>query len=139
MIAALPYPLVLTLVGLAGLALHETTHYLAARAAGSPARFSHTQGWLLPDPAVRVDPLALSPAAYAAVCLAPVVVALPSALAFAAAPPTGDAIGLALMWLLTTLPSPPDWRQAYNAADVRTLHAATEGPHPAHQAAEGIA
>lgn len=135
---ALPYPLALTLVGVAGLALHESTHYVAARAAGSPARFSHTWGWLLPSPAVRIDPLALSPPAYAAVCLAPVVVAIPSALAFAAAPPTGNAVGLAVMWLLATVPSPPDWRQAYHAGDVRLLHRAADGPHPDHQLAEGI-
>lgn len=139
MIPALPYPLALTCVGLAGLAAHETTHYLAARAAGSPARFDYMWGAILPSPAVRVEPLALTPTTYRVVCLAPLVVFLPLVGAGLALDPTGPALGLWVMGGLMLVPSPPDWRQAYHAGDVAVLQRAAAGPHPSHQLAEGIA
>ena len=138
MIPTLPYPLALASVAVAGLAAHETTHYLAARLAGSPARFGYTWGAILPSPAVRVEPLALTPTTYRATCLAPLVVFLPLVGAGVAVAPTGPALGLWLMAGLTTVPSPPDWRQAYHAGDVAVLQRAAAGPHPDHQLAEGI-
>lgn len=115
MIATLPYPVALALVGAAGLATHEVTHYVAATLAGDDPRFTVHRPGVLPAPAVRVDTPAFSPATWAATTLAPAVVCTPSLAAVAVLAPTGEALGLWVMWLLATLPSPSDWRQAYHA------------------------
>lgn len=140
MIPTLPYPVALAAVVLAGVAVHEASHYAVATWAGADPSFAYRWDGLLPTPAVDPGPgLPFTPATWAATTLAPAVVCAPSLVAVAVLGPTGPALGLWAMWLFTTIPSPPDWIDAYHADAIAVERAVAAGPHPDHQTAEGIA
>ena len=138
------FALQLTAVALAGLAVHEGTHYVACRLAGASARPTVSWGRYLPNPAINTDLQAHSVLTYRLATLAPLVVFVPS-VAIGVSQGAfiehagSDASLLWVMWCLATMPSPSDWEQAAYAGDLRDYHRAWNGPHPTHAAAEGIA
>lgn len=134
-----PYWTVLLAVLLAGLLVHETTHYLACRLLDAPARPSYRWGAMFPNPVIRTELRAHTPTTYRMVTLAPLVVFAPSVVGVLwFFPLSGDLAGLAVMWCLTTMPSPADFKQAYAADGLATWHDVWQGKHSNHAAAEGV-
>lgn len=132
-------------VAIVAVMVHEGAHYAVALAVGdTPSVRITTDHAILPSPAVNVDPLRYTPTTFRVLNLAPLVFCLP-ALAVglspwgpAILPPDYALASSALtLWVLGTVPSPPDWRNAWHAGELNTYHAVREGPHPNHASAEG--
>jgi hypothetical protein len=135
------YTIVLVAVAVTSIAVHEGLHYVVARAVGAYAKPTYIWGRFWPNPAIETRLQDHTPRTYRAVCLAPLVAFLPGvavAIALAWQAPSSDAVGWAAMWCFGTVPSPPDWEQAYFASDLDLLHEGWFGDHPSHAAAEGI-
>lgn len=129
---------------IAGIVAHEGAHYVACRAFGAPASPAMRWVGLSTVPCIETDILHLTPTTCRIVALAPLVTLLASLGGIHALGPwidfTDPTIALATVaWISTQVPSGTDWRIAYDASELPMLQAVAEGPHPTHQAAEGIA
>lgn len=129
---------------LAGLAVHEGCHYVAARLAGGDAKPAILWGRVLPNPAIRINVRQHTVTTYRLCVLAPLVVFIPSValgLAFGVFSPVESELVSAawLMWCFVTFPSPADLELAYHSGDVAALREGWFGDHRSHAAAEGIA
>ena len=147
------YALQLAVVATIGIAVHEACHYFVVRAHGWSARPSYGWSGLGPAPCIRVELREQTPTGFRLASLAPLVVFVPSVVAGPLVYPeivtamtspsvpleVSETAGLWWMWCLAVFPSPPDWRNAWNAADLSDYHAVWYGEHVGHAAAEGIA
>ena len=132
-------------VAIVAVMAHEAAHYAVALATGdTPSLRITTDHAILPSPAVNVEPIRYTPTTFRVLNLAPLALCLP-ALAVGLSPwgpglltlGAGYDSAMLAMWVLGTVPSPPDWWNAYYASNLDTWHAVRNGDHPTHAAAEG--